>query len=488
MSHAARPVIVAIGELTDRPQDVGQSLEPVALMAAAAKLADADGGGSWLTAVDSLDVVHQKSWRYRDSAGAVSAAVGIAPPRAAYGHYGGETPVAMIDAAARRIEAGTSRVALIVSGEAQYASSKARRDGLDLGWTPLAEREEHAFDPRGVIDPLAAAQGILSPAEVYPLFETAWTAAQGQTQAGGVAASAKIWARYAAVARTNPFAWQRDPPSEAAIGDPGAGNRWICWPYTRAMVANPQVNQAAALIVTSEAEARKRGIADGRMIHVGGGAFASEPRNWLRRDRLDRSGAQAAVLAAMGDGYDLAELYSCFPVVPKMAGDTLGPALLERPTVAGGLSYFGGPLNCYMLHAATAMVRALRAGGGERGLLYGQGEYLTKHHALALGREPDERPGSGSAQGVADAARGPVPDLRPDASGPATVEAHTVVFGRDGAPRFGALVVRGSDGWRTLARSEDGDVIAALIDPGAGPIGQSGMVVQVGDRPTWRFG
>ena len=486
MDPSTTAVIVAIGEVRDRPDDWRQSLEPAALMAMAARKADADGSGAWLATVDSFDLVHQKSWRYHDTAGAVAAALDINPARQSYGHYGGETPVAMIDAAARRIEAGTSRTALIVSGEAQYASTRARREGVDIGWTSLAELEEHPFDARGVIDPLAAAQGVLTPAQVYPLFETAWTARQGQTQSEGVASSAALWASYAEVARANPFAWHHDPPAEQAIGDPASGNRWICWPYTRSMVANPEVNQGAAVIVTSLAEARRRGIADDRLIHVGGGAHASEPRNWLRRDRFDRSGAQAAVLSAISGPFDLAELYSCFPVVPKMAGDTLGQTMLDRPTVTGGLSFFGGPLNSYMLHAATAMVRAMRVGRGDRGLLYGQGEYLTKHHALVLSRE-SEFSGPGNVQAVADAARGPIPELRPAAVGPATVEAHTVVFGRDGTPQFGAVVARGIDGWRTLARTEDEDAIGRLIDPGAGPIGAAGVVRQVDERPVWRF-
>lgn len=486
MDPSTTAVIVAIGEVRDRPEDWRLALEPAALMAVAARDADDDGAGGWLAAADSLDVVHQKSWRYRDTAAAVTAALGITPTRTAYGHYGGETPVAMLDAAARRIEAGTAQVALIVSGEAQYASSKARRDGLDLGWTRIADHEEHAFDPRGVIDPLAAAQGVLTPAQVYPLFETAWTARKGLTQAEGVAASAAIWARYAEVAGSNPFAWQHQVPDEATIGNPQGGNRWICWPYTRAMVANPEVNQGAAVIMTSLAEARRRGVADDRLVHVGGGAHASEPRNWLLRDGFDRSGAQAAVLGAMSGPFDLAELYSCFPIVPKMAGDTLGEAILDRPTVTGGLSFFGGPLNSYMLHAATAMVRALRADEGTRGLLYGQGEYLTKHHALVLGRAPEVTE-SGSVQAIADAARGPVPELRADAAGPATIEAHTVAFGRDGTPQFGAIVARGIDGWRTLARTDDGDAIARLLDPGAGPVGVAGVVQQVDGRPEWRF-
>ncbi len=486
MDPSKLPVLFAIGEITDRTADPRDAMEPVRLMASAARLADEDGGGGWLDRVDSLDVVHQKSWRYADTAAAICGDLGIAPARARYGHYGGETPVAMIDAAARRIEAGASAVALIVSGEAQYARSKARREGWEPRWTPIAAREEHAFDPAGVIDPLAKVQGVLTPAQVYPLFETAWTAARGQTQAEGIAESADLWARNSAVAADNPFAWQSAAMAADAIADPSAGNRWICWPYTRAMVANPDVNQGAALIMTSLADARARGIAEERLVHVQGGAFASEPRNWLKRDRFDASGAQEAVLRAMGDRFDLFELYSCFPIVPKMAGDTLGSNALMAPTVAGGLSFFGAPLNCYMMHAATAMVRAMRAGQGTRGLLYGQGEYLTKHHALALGFAPGS-PGAGDVRVTADAARGPIPPLAVDAEGDAIVEAHTVLFDRSGMPTMGAIVARGTAGWRTLARSDDAAVIAHLLDPGAGPIGQRGTVTTVDGRPNWRF-
>ena len=62
------------------------------------------------------------------------------------------------------------------------------------------------------------------------------------------------------------------------------------------------------------------------------------------------------------------------------------------PTVTGGLSLFGAPLNNYMTHATCAMVRVLRSGDAETGLLYGQGEYVTKHHALVVARRPPDMP------------------------------------------------------------------------------------------------
>jgi len=96
------------------------------------------------------------------------------------------------------------------------------------------------------------------------------------------------------------------------------------------------------------------------------------------RDQFYESHPQDAVLRAVmelvgGDGrkFDAIELYSCFPCVPKMARRTLNLSAEVQPTVTGGLTFFGAPLNTYMTHAACAMVRSLR-NGAKLGLLYGQ--------------------------------------------------------------------------------------------------------------------
>ena len=87
------PVIVGVGEVTDRPADPLDGKEPVALMAEALRLAEADAGsaGRLLAALDSLDIVNEISWPYRDPVGRLGAALGIAPARAAYGVVGGQT-------------------------------------------------------------------------------------------------------------------------------------------------------------------------------------------------------------------------------------------------------------------------------------------------------------------------------------------------------------------------------------------------------------
>ena len=164
------------------------------------------------------------------------------------------------------------------------------------------------------------------------------------------------------------------------------------------MVANPLVNQGAAVIVTSLEQARAAGIPEDKLIFVHGGAAASEPRDYLAREQYLRSDAQDVVLEAVQrlcetsrTTLDAYELYSCFPVVPKMAARKLALDPAIATTVTGGLTFFGAPVNNYMTHAACAMTRHLRSGAASAGLLYGQGEYVTKHHALVLGRHPGSR-------------------------------------------------------------------------------------------------
>ncbi|ESZ89062.1 MAG: acetyl-CoA acetyltransferase [Blastomonas sp. CACIA14H2] len=483
------PVIIAVGEFVDRPADPALAQEPVALMAEALHAAEADAGVPLLAAIDSLDLVGQVSWRYRDPVGLLCERLGIRPARATNASMGGETPVRLLHQAALRISNGESQVAAVVGGEALNAVSKARKAKVKLAWTDLAPRDETVKLDFETLPMSRSAKkaGATDPVHIYPLYENALQAAKGLSPAQGTRESAALWARYAAVAADNPCAWIRTAPSAEEIGTPSETNRMVSLPYPKLMVANPNVNQAATVIVASLAWARAAGIAEDRLVYIHGGAAASEPGDYLMRDRYDHSTAQQAVLEravelAGGDAeaFDLAELYSCFPVVPKMAMDTLGLRNGVEPTVAGGLTFFGGPLNNYMTHGMCAMVRKLRSGQGRLGLVYGQGGVVSKHHALVLSSAPASQPlGTDySVQDRADALRGPVPELLEEYSGPAEIETFTVLYGPRGHVRHGIVIARNPQGARLIARvrSDDAESIALLCDCDRSPIGARGHV------------
>ena len=191
--------------------------------------------------------------------------------------------------------------------------------------------------------------------------------------------------------------------------------------------------------------------------------------------------ARAAVLAA-GGSCDLFEFYSCFPCVPKMALRAMPQARGRPPTVAGGLTFFGAPVNNYMTHAVAAMVRALRT-GGQVGLLYGQGGHVTKHHALVLAnRAPTHSLATEdfSVQAAADARRAAPPPVVADYCGPATIESHTILYARDGEPHHGTVIARTPKGARIVARvpAADTDTLAFLTDIARSPVGSAGSARQ----------
>lgn len=492
------PVIVGVGQVTQRTKDPAQALEPLALMEAALRAADRDAGASLLQRLDSLDVIQEFSWPYADAPGQLARRLGAQPARRFYGPVGGETPVTFIHEAALRIRRGETQVAAVVGAEAQYAVAAAHKQGVALPWSP---RDPHAKLVRGVdyLHPLAVKLGVASPATVYPFYENAAQRHWGQTPAEGLAEAGRLWAGCAEVAARNPYAWQREAWDAAAIVEPAPANRLVAWPYTVRMVANPLVNQGAAVLLTSRGVARQLSIPDEHLVFVACGAAAEEPADYLERDQYVRVHAQESVLerilqlAGRHGRFDPVELYSCFPVVPKMARRTLALPEGAALTCAGGLSFFGAPLNGYMTHAAAAMVESLRGRQDARGLLYGQGGYLTRHHAIVLATWPPE-PGlladHYSVQQDADARRGPAPPLAMEHRGAATLETHTVLYRRDGTPQHGVVIARTPEGARLLARVDPADAqgIATLTDPQRSPIGRSGEVAHDAEgTPHWSF-
>jgi acetyl-CoA C-acetyltransferase len=488
------PVIVGIGEINDQPADPMQGLEPLALMGQALERADQDAGHDLLRRVDSLDVVNLVSWRYADPARQLCDRIGVAPRRAVYGPVGGESPVRYLHEAALRIARGESEVAAIAGAEAQSTVVKARQAGCELPWTP--PNGPRSLRGPDYLHPLAVKLGVAMPISVYPFYDAASAAHWGQTPREALAESADLWARYAAVAATNPTAWLQRRFCATEIITPSADNRLIAWPYTKLMVANPTVNQGAAIVMTSLTRAREAGIAEHRMIYVWGGAAANEPRDYLQRDDYYESHAQNAVLEAaiaiaQGHAFDALELYSCFPCVPKMARRTLGLGAEFQPTVTGGLTFFGAPLSNYMTHAACGMVRRLREGAAT-GLIYGQGEFVTKHHGLVLACKPPPRPlqsCSGSVQAQADGRRGAVPPLLVQATGPASLETFTVIYDREGTVNHGVVILRTAAGGRTLARvpAADSDTLRRLTDLDRAPIGIDGTLTSSADGIVeWR--
>ena len=479
------PVIVGVGQVNDRPDQPGDGLDPVGLMAEALRQAERDGAAGLLTDCDSLAVVTQIGWpQLNPVEDALCAALGIDPSHRTHTPGpNGDGPTRLLNDAANRIGAGEAVICAIVGGEAlrtagQLAALKPREDGEK----PNALRDA----PHRRKEGYAQSYGLTLPVDVYPLYENAARSAWGQSLAEGQAESGALWAGMSAVAANNEHAWLSDPVSAEEVVTPSSRNRPIAFPYTKFQVANASVNQGAGFIVTSLAEARRRGIAEDRVIHIGYGAAAQEDADFLKRDSYAASPSLAVSIeraldlnALSASDLDHVELYSCFPCVPKLARRVLGWPVDRPITVFGGLTFGGGPIGNYMSHAVASMVERLRDHPG-KGLLFANGGYATYNHTIILSSEPTGArfPQDYDYQAEADARRGPIPAIAEAYLGPVTLETYTVHYDRGGEVRMGTVVARTASGERVLAcvPADDRETLESLTDGARDPIGLDGTI------------
>lgn len=484
------PVVIGVGQVNDR-ESIHDSL---GLMVEALAKADVDAGGGWIAKADSLAVIAPLSFRHLgDCSKLLATHFGISPKHIEQTPYPtGESPIQLLNEAANRIGAGEISVAAIVGGEAlrtsalRAAAKQPDRAKQDLLRDIASPNVPHISALAGSIEHLAQ-YGLIAPTDVYPLYENATRAAWGQTLAEAQGESGELWAGMSQVAAINPNAWIQKEMAAAEITSPEADNRPIAFPYQKRMVANSSVNQGAAFIVTSLANARSAGIAEDRIIHVGMGAAAHTPHNLLKRDQYVHSAAIDVTLeqtlkrnGLTTDDLTDVELYSCFPCIPKMARRVIDWPVDRPITAFGGLTFGGGPIGNYMSHAVASMVDKLRRDKGTA-LLFANGGYATHNHAIVISSAARTNaifPHDFDCNDEAKERRAPVPEVDGEYEGIATIETYTVFYKRDGSPRVGTVIGRTPAGKRLLATvpAEDQAMITFLTDGKAEPVGSTGRV------------
>jgi len=466
------PVLIGAGQITQRDVAPDEASEPVELMAAAARRAAADAGldAAALAKLDAVAVVNVLAWACGNAPRLLAERLHATPRREIYTTVGGNTPQWLVTRTMGEIAAGSMRLALIAGGEAIATLKRAQQARVRLAWSSGGEGSPELLgDPRDGTSPEEVAHGLQLPIQIYPLFENALRARHGLSLDEHRARLGRLYSGFSKVAAAHPHAWFREPRTPEEIATVTPRNRMIAFPYPKLMNAIIEVDQSAALLLTSAGVARELGVRPERWVFLLGAADAHD--HWLVSERVDYASspairaAGAAALAAAGLGVadvDLFDLYSCFPSAVQIGRAALGIADDDpRPlTVTGGLACFGGPGNAYSLHAIATMMDRLRAAPGTRGLVSALGWYLTKHSIGVYGTAPPDRPFLGvdpqaAAALQASIDREPHPELCHAPAGRARIETYTVLHDREGAPVRGIAIGRLEDGRRFLANTPD---------------------------------
>lgn len=467
MTALYTPILAGVAQYT-QPKDIEPPLDPMGLMVRTCRAALGDAGSVRLRGlIDEVHVVNLLQWPYRDAPGMLAEALGVRPWGKYYTPIGGNTPQMLVNRACRALAAGTVRAVLIAGAEAIYSLRRALAGKIVLDW-PQSEPPEHIDgQERKSVNRIEADYDLFFPAVVYPLFETALRASSGRSVEGHREYVGRLWERFSRAAAVNPHAWIRRELSAREIIEATPDNRYINYPYTKCMNANINVDQSAAVLMTTAETAHSLGIDPAGWVYPLGGADFSDVWHVSMRPRLDSSpairNASRLALAQAGlniSDIDFFDLYSCFPSAVQIAMKEIGIAEHDPRdfTLTGGLAFFGGPGNNYSLHGIVSAAERIRADRSKKAMVTANGWYITKHSIGIYGGDPPKRPweerDDSSIQTAIDAEALPEPVEK--AEGDLRVEAYVIRHDREGRPLLGTVIGRLSDGRRTLAHIDAG--------------------------------
>jgi acetyl-CoA C-acetyltransferase len=467
-TSAQTPVLVGVGQVLQRLDDPREAVEPLALMVTALERAAEDARAPKLLQRAESIYVLRGAWGYGDPGREIARRLGAAPDETVGTPFGGNFSQACVIDAAREIQAGRRRVVLVAGAENGRSVVQARRQGIELRESEAPGSPDRMLaQDKAIFHDAELARGMNSASDVFAVIDSAIRFARGETLAAHAERLAELWAGFNAVARDNPHAWIRKPYTAREIGRASPDNPMISSPYTRLMNANARVDMGAGLILCSLETAREVGVPEEQLVfphaatEANDSPFLSERQDLHRSPGMRIAGGRVLELAGRTiDEIDHVDLYSCFPSAVQVAATELGIPEGRPLTVTGGLTFGGGPLNSYTLHAIARMAEVLREDPGSRGLVSGNGGWLAKHAFAVYSTDP---PADGfryeNLQEQVDAF--PRREALVDWDGPVTIEAYTVAH-RAGAPRIAHVACLTDDGRRTWGTIDDPALLEAM--------------------------
>jgi acetyl-CoA C-acetyltransferase len=495
------PILVGVGQYTDRIEAPDyRALSVVELGAEAARRAlnDALKVTQLASQIDVVAGVRQFETSTPDALAvfgrsnnfprSVMQRLGHQPQRAVLEVGGGQSPQKLVNEFAEVIAAGEAQVVLLIGAEAISTQRHLLGQGRQPDWseTVAGSLDDRGYGLDGILTADLIRHQLLNAIAGYALFDNARRSRLGQTRDVYRQGIGELFAPFTRVAARNPYATTPKAYSAAELATITERNRLVADPYTRLVVSRDQVNQAAALLLTSVEKARELGIPEDKWVYLHSYANATE-HTILERDDLSRSPAaiRASETALATAGKTMAEmtfidLYSCFASPVFNIADAFGLTAADPRglTVTGGLPFFGGAGNNYSMHAIASMAERLRAQPGSFGFVGANGGFMSKYAVGIYSTTPAAfKPVDNRAlQAEIDAL--PKAAIADQPLGSGRIETYTVEYDRAGRPERGIIIGRLADGARFIANTAGGDAetLQRLADEQTEPIGMTGHV------------
>ena len=473
MNDELTPILIGCGQYTlkEQNQDSPESIFDIVEYACKSAAEDSSIGESIWSKIDTVYGVNSIS-AGNDLPLVISEKLGCKPEKYVNTTIGGNTPQWLVNLAAEEISKGNIQTALLCGGELL----KTTKGGVSLERLAAAKPDIQGMsfdvigDGRNGTNNHEIAHGLAMPVDVYPLFENALRHHYGHSIEEHQKYIGNLYERFSKVAANHPDSWFKKPMSANTICEVTASNRYVGFPYTKFMNSIISVNQAAALILTSVANAKKMNIDPSRWVYIHGIAdthdhyYPSERINYYSSPAIKVAGEEALAMAGLKmKDIEYIDLYSCFPSAVEIARDALGIAEDDPRdlTVTGGLRFFGGAGNNYPMHSIATIMDQVRNKPGSFGLATGLGWHITKHSIGIYSNEAISKPWKRKAPSIYQSAIDATakPNFTEKPQGRAEVETYTVLYDHQNKPRKGIIIGRLEDQTRFVANTPHDEAI-----------------------------
>ncbi len=468
------PVIIGVAEYTQH-KEVLNRLDPLKLIEKSSREAISDASVEKIRDfIDSVYMVNISSWNYEDPPGELSHLLGIRVKDTHYLQPSGNSPQYLINKAAKAISKGESKAILITGGEALYTVNLAGRKS-PANW-PSKKRPKNEEGKVNDYDYIFESRYQLTlPSYSYALLETALRASHHSDLKTHSDNIGRLLEQFSKTASTNPNAWIKKSLSAQDISTTSKENRYVAYPYTKRMCANPYVDQAAAVLMTSEDIARELNINKKNWVYLMGGSDLENIFNMLDRPSLDDSPAikEASRLALKQAGLtlqkiDMFDLYSCFPFMIQVAINEIGISKDDKRnlTVTGGLPYFGGPWSNYSMHAVVAAVKLIRENSKLKIMVLANGGFNSYESIGIYGTVPPREPWSQRDDSIIQKSINDkaLPEHVEKGEDFIKVDGYTILYDRDNKPKKAVFIGRTKGDVRTYALLEAEEIILLELE------------------------
>ena len=461
------PVLVGISHVEQRISDWSEGKEPLDLMVDAVRDALSDTGVDLVPLVDAIHVIGGL-WQYKNPAAHIAQQIGAQNVETGLTTLGGNMVQYALSQSALEIQRAEKRIVILTGAECGNLAAKARKAGAKPEWKGALGEPNRVFNKGGFGgNEHERAVRLGSATTWYGLFENAIRGDRGETIEEHQKRISELWAGFSRVAANNPDAWIKTEHSAEEIRTVNAKNRPVTFPYLKLMNANNSVDMAAALILCDTETARTMDVDESQWIYPWASTHGSDTAEVSHRDNLHSSpairiaGNRCLELTNLDlNEIDYLDIYSCFPSAVQVAATELGIDEASRDlTITGGLTFGGGPLNNYVMHALVRMAKLLRANPSNKAFITSNGGLLTKHAFGVYAKTPPAIPFQyEDCQREIDQ----MPSRKVlDHVGSATVESYVVMY-QGASPAHAVIAALTDEGNRTWAMTQDQDDMVAM--------------------------